>query len=46
MPEPGVNVETIGDPKRYTYAQVEQACAIAYALYRGKFVLTVAPKGR
>jgi hypothetical protein len=43
MPIPEILIETAGNPLRYTYAQIEQACAIAQALGRGKFVLTEPP---
>ena len=29
---PGVHIETIHNPIRYTYAQIEQACKVAAAL--------------
>jgi hypothetical protein len=40
----GVHIETIHNPARYTYAQIEKACAIAQALNRGKFLLCEGPK--
>lgn len=45
MPQvPGVHIETLRNPVRYTYAQIELACHIAGHLDRGKFVLVEAPK--
>jgi len=41
---PGVQIETIHDPSRYTYAQIDSACAIARMLGRGKLVLVEAPR--
>ena len=41
---PGVQIETIHDPSRYTYAQISRACAIARMLGRGKLVLVEAPR--
>ena len=40
---PGVHIETIHNPIRYTYAQIEQACKVAAALGRGKLILAEAP---
>lgn len=34
----GVQIETIHDPSRYTYAQISRAYAIARMLGRGKLV--------
>ena len=31
MQIPGVHIETLHNPVRYTYAQIEKACAIAHA---------------
>ena len=45
MQIPGVHIETLHNPVRYTYAQIEKACAIAQMLNRGKLVL-VEPPGR
>ena len=39
MQIPGVHIETLHNPVRYTYAQIEKACAIAQMLNRGKLVL-------
>ena len=44
MQIPGVHIETIQDPTRYTYAQIEFACMIAQWLNRGKLVLTEPPR--
>jgi Rad3-related DNA helicase len=44
MQIPGVHIETLHNPVRYTYAQIETACAIAQLLRRGKFVLVEAPR--
>ena len=44
MQIPGVHVETLHNPTRYTPAQIEQAAAIASALQRGKLVLCAEPK--
>lgn len=45
MQIPGVHIETLHNPVRYTYAQIEQACAIASALNRGKLIVLEPPKG-
>jgi len=39
-----VNVETLQNPLRYSYAQIERACFIAQALNRGKLVLLERPQ--
>jgi hypothetical protein len=44
MQIPGVHVETLQSPVRYTHAQIELACAIAQLLGRGKLVLVEPPK--
>ena len=44
MPIPGVHLETLRSPARYTNAQLDRACAIAYLLQRGRFVLCEPPK--
>ena len=36
MQIPGVHIESIHNPRRYTYAQIDRACAIAQRLGRGK----------
>ena len=46
MQIPGVHIETLHNPVRYTYAQIEQACKIAAALGRGKLILAEAPRPR
>jgi hypothetical protein len=40
----GVHIETLQNPIRYTYAQIERACSIAQALNRGKLVLVEPPQ--
>jgi hypothetical protein len=40
----GVHIETLHNPTRYTYAQIEKACAMAQMLNRGKFVLVEPPR--
>jgi hypothetical protein len=40
----GVTIETIQPPTRYSYAQIDKACAIAQALNRGKLVLVEEPQ--
>jgi hypothetical protein len=44
MQIPGVHIETLHNPVRYTYAQIERACAIAQMLNRGKLVLVEPPQ--
>ena len=44
MPFPGICIETLHNPARYTYAQIETACAIAQALRRGKLLLVEPPR--
>ena len=44
MQIPGVHIETVHNPCRYTYAQIEKACGIARLLARGKLVLAEPPK--
>jgi hypothetical protein len=41
---PGVYLETVHSPVRYTTAQIDRACAIAHHLKRGRFVLCEPPK--
>ena len=41
---PGVHIETVYNPVRYTYAQIEQACKVAAALGRGKLILAEPPR--
>ncbi|MEA2312544.1 MAG: hypothetical protein QOE28_2512 [Solirubrobacteraceae bacterium] len=43
MQIPGVHIETLQNPVRYTYAQIEKACALAQLLNRGKLVLVEPP---
>ena len=44
MQIPGVHIETLHNPVRYTYSQIEKACAIAQMLNRGKLVLVEPPR--
>jgi hypothetical protein len=44
MQIPGVHIETLHNPVRYTYAQIEKACVIAQMLNRGKLVLVEPPR--
>ena len=44
MDIPRVHIETIHNPLRYTFAQIEQACAIAELLDRGKLILVEPPR--
>jgi hypothetical protein len=44
MQVPGVRIETIDNPRRYTHAQIDRARAIAQRLGRGKLVLIEPPK--
>jgi len=44
MPIPGVHIETLHNPVKYTYAQIEKACALAQVLNRGKLVLVEPPR--
>jgi hypothetical protein len=44
MPFWGVHIETLHNPARYTYAQIETACAIAQLLRRGKLLLLEPPR--
>ena len=44
MPTPGVHVETLRNPTLYEPAQIEQACVIAHALNRGRFLLVEPPR--
>ena len=45
MPIPGVLIETLHNPARYTYAQIEMGCAVAQILNRGRLVLAESPRG-
>lgn len=44
METPSVYIETLHNPVRYTYAQIEKACVIAQMLGRGKLVLVEPPR--
>lgn len=44
MQIPGVHIETLHSPVRYTWAQLEIACAVAQLLGRGKLVLLEPPQ--
>jgi hypothetical protein len=44
MQMPGVHIETLHNPTRYTHAQIERACTIAAMLNRGKLVLVEPPR--
>jgi hypothetical protein len=44
MPFPGVHIETLHNPARYTDAQIETACAVAELLRRGKLLLVEPPQ--
>ena len=44
MQIPGVHIETLHNPTRYTYAQIEKACTLAAVLNRGKLVLVEPPR--
>lgn len=41
----GVHLETLHNPVRYTYAQLDKAAAIAGALNRGKLIICEQPQG-
>jgi hypothetical protein len=43
MQIPGVHIETLHNPTRYSFAQIEKACTIAALLNRGKLVLVEPP---
>lgn len=44
MPQiPGVHIETLHNPCRYTFQQIEKACAMAQLMNRGKLVLLEPP---
>ena len=45
-PIPDVQIETISDPARYTFAQIAKACVIAQLLNRGTLVLAESPQRR
>ena len=44
MQIPGVHIETLHNPTRYSYAQIEKACTLAALLNRGKLVLVEPPR--
>ena len=44
MQIPSVHIETLHNPCRYTYAQIERACGLAMLLGRGKLVLVESPR--
>ena len=44
MSQPGVHIETLLPPQRYSYAQIETACAVAAWLNRGRLILTEPPR--
>ena len=44
MPTPGVHIETLHDPARYSHVQIERACQLAAMLNRGKLVLVEPPR--
>jgi hypothetical protein len=44
MQVPGVHLETLHNPVRYSPEQIEKACAIAQLLDRGKLVLVEPPQ--
>jgi hypothetical protein len=41
---PGVHIDTVHSPLRYSPAQLERACTIAHALKRGKMLLVEPPE--
>jgi hypothetical protein len=43
MQIPGVHIETLQSPARYTSAQIELACAVAQLLNRGRLILVEPP---
>ena len=44
MQIPGVHIETLHNPTRYPYSQIEKACTLAALLNRGKLVLVEPPR--
>lgn len=44
MTIPGVHIETLHKPQRYSTEQLDKACKIAYQLHRGKLILVEPPK--
>ena len=45
MDDPGVYVETIGDPARYSPTQIKLAFTVAAGLRRGRLVLCEPARG-
>lgn len=43
MQIPGVHIETLHNPTRYSFVQIERACNLAALLGRGKLVLVEPP---
>ena len=43
MATPGVQIETLRDPARYTTGQIDKALVVAATLGRGKLVLVEPP---
>jgi hypothetical protein len=43
MATPGVQIETLQDPTRYTPGQIDKALVVATTLGRGKLVLVEPP---
>ena len=43
MSVPEIHLETVDDPLRYSFVQIERACRIAQALNRGRFLLAERP---
>ena len=44
MQIPGVHIETLHNPARYSFSQIVRACALAAMLNRGKLVLVEPPR--
>src|SRR5687767_1351693 len=44
MQVPGVHIETLHNPTRYTHAQIEKACTLAAMLTRGKLAPAEPPR--
>jgi hypothetical protein len=42
--DPGVQIETLQHPSRYSAAQLDRACRIALLLDRGKLILVEPPQ--
>jgi hypothetical protein len=45
MQIPGVHIETLVKPTRYSNEQIEFACRVAAMLNRGKLILLERPEG-